>query len=520
MINQQVFFREITARLCSSIDIKIAMQRVFDYARHHIPLSVLRIGIFDANLKAIRHIARAAVDQSELPYEVAYMSNELWQQNQAMILYKLKNPSAQIYDPILINGDYDGEQKEFCHAMITLMREEAYSRILVPLSADGELLGTLAFTAWGKAAYNQAHLELVTTVAGPFAIALANALAYEKLNDTLPQKARSSSKKRPSQTWDDIIGGNSGLCNVMEMVQQVAPLNTTVLILGETGTGKEVIANTIHYSSPRKAGPFIKVNCGAISQNLIESELFGHEKGAFTGAVTEKKGQFERANGGTLFLDEIGEMSLESQVRLLRVLQDKEISRVGGEKQIAVDVRVIAATHRNLRHMLVEGQFRADLWYRLNIFPIIIPPLRQRLEDIPLLTRHIVMQKSRNMGITTPPPIAPDAFDRLMNYVWPGNVRELENVVERELICHRGGQLRFESLCPSDEFCEAPHVQELEAPADSSLDLDQVISLHIRKVLKITKGKLHGAGGAAECLGINPYTLRGRMRKLGIPFSR
>jgi len=218
-------------------------------------------------------------------------------------------------------------------------------------------------------------------------------------------------------------------------------------LLGETGTGKEVFANAIHYSSPRKNGPFIKVNCGAIPETLLDSELFGHEKGAFTGAVSQKRGRFERANKGTIFLDEIGELPAPAQVRLLRVLQTKEIERVGGATSIPVDVRIISATNRNLQEMIASGRFREDLWFRLNVFPIMIPPLRQRREDIPALVHHLIERKSKELKLTGRPVLAPGAIDRLMAHEWPGNVRELENMIERSLIQHRGaGALSFETL--------------------------------------------------------------------------
>ena len=351
-------------------------------------------------------------------------------------------------------------------------------------------------------------------------MALANALSYRdvlRYRDILLDDNRFLNRELLSQAGDEIIGGNSGLRNVMEMVLQVAPLSNTVLLMGETGTGKEVIANAIHFASSRKDGPFIKVNCGAIPDSLIDSELFGHEKGAFTGAVSEKRGRFERANGGTLFLDEIGELPPQAQVRLLRVLQQREIERVGGDKVIPVDVRVIAATHRNLESMVSESRFR-DLWFRINVFPIIVPPLRQRKEDVPALTRYFVSLKCRELGIAIAPAIAPGALDRLMSYSWPGNVRELENLVERELIRHRGGQLRFDFLLPSEKDTEVQIVTE--GKLGGPINLDEAMSLHISKVLKLTQGKIHGPGGAAELLGINPNTLRGRMGKLGITYGR
>jgi len=299
----------------------------------------------------------------------------------------------------------------------------------------------------------------------------------------------------------------------------VAPLNNSVLLSGETGTGKEVIANAIHAGSPRRDKPFIKVNCGAIPESLIDSELFGHEKGAFTGAVTEKRGRFERADGGTIFLDEIGELPLSAQVRLLRVLQEREIERVGGSRPIPLDIRVIAATHRNLQSMVDDNLFREDLWYRLNVFPIMIPPLRQRREDIPALTRHFVARKSSNMGVHEPPAIAPGALQRLVAYDWPGNVRELENLVERELILHRREQLLFNSVLPAEQKVIAADAAAVTM-ADSLLRLDEVAALHIGRVLKMTQGKINGPGGAAELLGLEPNTLRARMDKLGITYRR
>jgi transcriptional regulator with GAF, ATPase, and Fis domain len=289
------------------------------------------------------------------------------------------------------------------------------------------------------------------------------------------------------------------------------------LLLGETGVGKDVIANAIHYSSPRKDGPLVKVNCGAIPETLLDSELFGHEKGAFTGAISQKRGRFERANHGTIFLDEIGELPPQAQVRMLRVLQDKEIERVGGTSSISLDIRLIAATNRNLEEMVKEKRFREDLWFRLNVFPIRIPPLRERKEDIPALVRHFVGRKSRELKLAASPPLARGVIDQLLAYHWPGNARELENVVERALILSKGEPLTFDDLL-GGKFGDRPPISG--EPQTQSLNLDEVISAHICRVLEMTKGKVHGKGGAAEVLGINPSTLRNRMNQLGIPYGR
>jgi transcriptional regulator with GAF, ATPase, and Fis domain len=316
---------------------------------------------------------------------------------------------------------------------------------------------------------------------------------------------------------DEIIGGDFGLKRVMELVRQVAPLNSPVLLLGETGAGKDLIANAIHYLSPRRDGPFIMVNCGAIPETLIDSELFGHERGAFTGAITQKRGRFERANHGTIFLDEIGELPSQAQVRMLRVLHSKEIERVGGSESITVDIRIIAATHRNLEEMVKANQFREDLWFRLNVFPIKIPPLRERKEDIPALVHHFIERKSKELRLLKLPTSSHGAIDRLMAYSWPGNVRELENVIERAMILSKNGPLTFDHLVPLSQDHEASvfQAQEIEP-----LKLDEVVSRHIQQVLKMTRGKVHGPGGAAELLGINPSTLRNRMDQLGIPYGR
>jgi transcriptional regulator with PAS, ATPase and Fis domain len=303
----------------------------------------------------------------------------------------------------------------------------------------------------------------------------------------------------------------------MEMVREVAPLDSPVLLQGETGVGKEIIANAIHSLSRRKNGPFIQVNCGAIPETLIDSELFGHERGAFTGAISQKRGCFERAESGTIFLDEVGELPLQAQVRMLRVLQDKNIHRVGGGSQIKVDIRIIAATHQNLHEMVKRRLFRDDLWFRLNVFPIIIPPLRDRKEDISALVNHFIEKKSKELQMPLLSKLAPGAMAPLMAYVWPGNVRELENVIERALILSKGRPLTFDNIVWPDD--NGQH-EESTKPMDDFLNLDRVISNHIKHALDTAKGRVHGPSGAAQLLGLNPSTLRHRMRKLRIPHGR
>jgi transcriptional regulator with PAS, ATPase and Fis domain len=261
------------------------------------------------------------------------------------------------------------------------------------------------------------------------------------------------------------------------------------------------------------------VNCGAIPETLIDSELFGHEKGAFTGAISQRRGRFERADRGTIFLDEIGELPPQAQVRLLHVLQKKEIERVGGTSPIPVDIRIISATHRNLEDMIASGRFREDLWFRLNVFPITIPPLRQRREDIPALVHHFIDRKSVELKITEKPMLAPGAIDSLIAYDWPGNVRELENMIERALIQRQGGVLSFETLLPLSVSGGREMVQDAGRNR-SLLSLDEMTARHIRRALEMAGGKINGPGGAAQILGLHPNTLRKRMNKLGIPYGR
>lgn len=507
MAGRDEFIREITLRICGSLEIKESLHSAFEYLKDHVPLEALVLFIIDERLGAIRRIEHAS-ENVALPPQLIPLPEGMPQKIAA------RNFSA----PFVVDAGRD----EIFLTFASLVELDGNTDLIVPLRIRGELLGGLILRARGEGRYGEEHLELASCLTEPFAIALANALAHEEVlryQAILLDDKRFLNRELHGDAAEGIIGGNTGLRNVMEMVRQVAPLNNTVLILGETGTGKEMVANAIHFSSPRKNGPFITVNCGALPENLIDSELFGHERGAFTGAVAENRGRFKRADGGTIFLDEVGELPPNAQVRLLRVLQNREVERVGGKRPISVDIRVIAATHRNLQSMVAEGSFREDLWYRLSGFPILVPPVRQRKEDVPALARHFVTLKSRDLGIGMRPSIAPGALQRLMEYDWPGNVRELENLVERELILHRGGPLTFSTILPS------PEQKDMSLVAGSSrslypLNLDEANAVHITEVLKLAKGKIDGPGGAAEMLGINPSTLRSRLDKLGISYRR
>jgi formate hydrogenlyase transcriptional activator len=309
-----------------------------------------------------------------------------------------------------------------------------------------------------------------------------------------------------------LLGDSPALRRVREQIAQVAPTDSTVLVQGETGTGKELVARALHEQSARRERPLIKLNCAALPRELVESELFGHEKGAFTGAVQQRRGRFELADGGTLFLDEVGELSLEAQAKLLRVLQEREFERVGGSRSLRVDVRVVAATNRDLQGEVAAARFRADLYFRLAVFPIVIPPLRDRRDDIPRLLEHFVARTARRLGRAVDG-VSPAFLERARDHDWPGNVRELENLVERALIMWRGGALDGADLFASPATGAHP-----EPVAEASLD--DVERSHIVRVLEGTSWKIEGDQGAARKLGLNPSTLRGRMRKLGIRKAR
>jgi transcriptional regulator with GAF, ATPase, and Fis domain len=505
-IDENDFFRKATMQICSSLDFEIAMWRCMQFLKDFMPADEMYLHLYDSGLRAFRTIAGATASEGKkmdritpLPKEFKTVFGEQFQS-----MYIINRP----------------ELEPGLQYMLQHYGRPDTSALIRLLEVETKKLGLLVLLAEGRDRFSEEHARLFSLLNEPFAIALSNTLKHQeilRLKDLLADDNRYLHRELLHLYGDEIVGADFGLKGVMAMVRQVASLNSPVLLLGETGVGKDVIANAIHYSSPRKDGPFIKVNCGAIPETLLDSELFGHEKGAFTGALSQKRGRFERANGGTLFLDEIGELPPQAQVRMLRVLQYKEIERVGGTNTISVDIRLIVATNRNLEEMVNAKQFREDLWFRLNVFPIRVPPLRERKEDIAALVHHFIKRKSRELKLQSPPPLAPGVIDRLMAYHWPGNVRELENVIERALILSRGMPLTFDDLIgeKQDQSSSSPIGTQ-----DAPLKLDEVMSQHIRRILKITKGKVHGKGGAAEVLGINPSTLRNRMNQLGIPYGR
>lgn len=377
--------------------------------------------------------------------------------------------------------------------------------------------------------------EALREAASPLGVAVENDLRLQqlaRLREAL-QADRSAllSRLAKDDIGETLIGRDGGLRGVVAQVRQVARTDVPVLILGETGSGKEVVARALHAQSSRSGGPIVRVNCGAIPTELVDSELFGHERGAFTGAVGQRKGWFERADGGTLFLDEIGELAPAAQVRLLRVLQEGTLERVGGTQTIVVDVRIVAATHRRLDTMVGEGKFREDLWYRLSVFPIQLPPLRARLEDLPALTAHFAKRASRRLGVDgLEARISSADLAVLSRYSWPGNVRELGAVVERAAILGNGRRLDLvealetgrsrHSMAPKSPEPSENEISTVVRSGGAFSSLDEAMADHIKLALSQARGRIEGRDGAAELLDINPHTLRARMRRLGIDWHR
>ncbi len=391
--------------------------------------------------------------------------------------------------------------------------------LIAPLVPAPEVQGVIIAVAALSGRFEPAHEGLFAKVLEPLGALLHNDRQIRELQ-SLREAAEADRRSLLSRLGrqnisDTVVGARAGLREVMVRVELVARSDTPVLILGETGTGKEVVARAVHARSGRAAGPFLRVNCGAIPPELIDSELFGHERGSFTGAIAQRKGWFERADGGTLFLDEVGELNAAAQVRLLRVLQDGSLQRVGGQHQMSVDVRVVAATNRDLAAMVQGGTFRADLWYRLAVFPIHLPALRDRPEDIAALASHFALEAEKRLGLA-PQPLTPADVALLRRYPWPGNVRELASVMERAAILGDGKGLQVAKALGTAIEPVATAVDPLPPPQAPSERLDTVMARHIEAALAKTLGRIEGPFGAARLLGINPHTLRARMRKLGI----
>ncbi|MFI5058716.1 MAG: sigma 54-interacting transcriptional regulator [Candidatus Acidiferrales bacterium] len=437
------------------------------------------------------------------------------------------SPSGRCFSngqPLILRG---AEIDRFDAEIIRLLRSEGVQTICcVPLITHGRTFGTLNLASRRSDAFSPSDVELLQQVAAQIAIAVENALAFREIealkNKLAVEKLYLEEEIRSEFNFEEIIGDSPVLKRALAQVELVAPAATTVLILGETGTGKELIARAIHNLSRRRERTFVKINCAAIPAGLLESELFGHERGAFTGALAQKIGRFELADRGTIFLDEVGDIPLELQPKLLRVLQEHEFERLGSNRPQRVDVRIVAATNGDLSKLVAERAFRSDLYYRLNVFPIHIPPLRERREDVPLLVRYFVQKFSRRLNKTVEY-VPADAMDALANYSWPGNIRELENLVERAVLLSPGKELRVPlselksaTLATAGADLLSPASVPYASSASSLTTLAEADRQHILRALRQTEWRIAGPKGAAALLGMKRTTLQARMRKLGI----
>ncbi|MCP4674688.1 MAG: sigma-54-dependent Fis family transcriptional regulator [Deltaproteobacteria bacterium] len=499
-----------TLKICGNLRIEQAMRDCINTIQDLVPVGRMFLQIYEPDLGAMRTVAMASPEegkQLDLLTPMPRAARETVQKN----LKRFLDGAVVIDSP---------ERNPVAREMLRFHGIEGWSVMRMTLSTDNGRLGGVVLTAEGPDRYVEEHTKLVGLLKKPFAIALANTLEHRevlKLRDRLADDNQFLQRELHRIHGDEIVGSDFGLKEVMRMVRQVAPTESPVLLTGETGVGKDVVAGAIHLASARRSGPFIAVNCGAIPETLLDSELFGHEKGAFTGALAKKRGRFERAHEGTIFLDEIGEMPLTAQVRLLRVLQNREIERIGGTERIPVDIRILAATNKDLEGMVKAGGFREDLWFRLNVFPMEIPPLRERTGDIPALVQHFIERKARELKLGQTPALATGAIEELMAYPWPGNVRELENLIERAMILCRDEPLQFNLNGPAS----SPVSQATPVSEEGALrSLDEIVEEHIRRALELAGGKIHGTGGAGEMLEMNPNTLRHRMKKYGIPFKK
>jgi transcriptional regulator with GAF, ATPase, and Fis domain len=501
---------DVWREACRHLAVEDAFERIAELVGPRIPADLLVVRRVDAERRRIETVpagqgereGRPSVERTECS---AQQLDELlrWARRGTMLRCgpPAKHPLAQVMAPRGIWGDV----------------------IAGPLLDDERLIGLLVAAVASPRQFTADHEALLRRLLEPCAMALVNDARWHELvrlreASEADRRALLSRLERDTIA-DTIVGADAGLRQVMERVEQVAPTDAPVLLLGETGTGKEVIARAIHARSRRAGGPVVRVNCGAIPPGLIDSELFGHVRGSFTGAVAERKGWFERADGGTLFLDEVAELPLDAQVRLLRILQDGTYERVGGQRTLQVDVRIVAATHRDLRERVADGSFREDLWYRIGVFPIRLPALRDRLEDLPALAAHFAWRAGMRLSGH---PLAPTQHDieLLVEYPWPGNVREVATVIERAAILGDGKTLDIRRALGGPPEPADHGAPVAPAPPEDIVPLDDAIRRHIVQALRATAGRVEGSRGAAALLEVNPHTLRARMRKLKIDWAR
>jgi transcriptional regulator with GAF, ATPase, and Fis domain len=489
-------------------DSKQFLVELYGLLSEFFPIDTMHVPIYDSKSGRLAYKAFVINNKPMLLDEVFKLTGEARKAIDKIIKHRTM---------ILNNSNELGYVKEIANYFSVKTVISAAS-LIIPITVS-QYAG-LSFAAYGENRYQPEHVDLINHIVDPLSTTLRQLFNLLKTDCQKKRQLSGSLEIRnllEHQRIDLTLNSQGGLRQVIQQVEQVAPLDSPVLITGETGVGKELIANSLHGTSNRSKGPFIAVNCGAIPESLLDSELFGFEKGAFTGADQKKAGYFEQADNGSLFLDEVGELSLQAQTKLLRVLQNKTIQRVGGNKQLPIDVRVIAATNRNLERMMKERRFRRDLWYRLNVFPIKVPPLRDRKRDIPVLVQYLINNKLFEMNLPFQPRLAPKAIEQLIAYDWPGNIRELQNILERALILCKGKPMSFAGLALKNAN---PEGQTDAYQNGRFLNMEEMMVRHINQSLILSNGKIDGPGGAAELLKMNPSTLRARMKKLNIKINK
>ena len=493
---------EVNNAAVSTLNLRELLNALSASLRRLMPHEYASISLYDSETE------RLQIHALDFPVSKGLIGEGLWVPIQGAAHGRALSSRQPVF---MTRGDVERLDSDIARRFVA---EGLRSTCILPLISHGRPLGTLAVASLREETFPQKDADLLQHVANQIAIAVENALAFgqvvERANKLAEEKLYLQDEIRTEHNFEEIMGESGALKRILRQVQTVAPTDSTILIQGETGTGKELIARAIHNLSGRRERTLVKVNCAAIPTGLLESELFGHEKGAFTGAIAQRIGRFELANGGTLFLDEVGDIPLELQPKLLRVLQEQEFERLGSPRTIRVDVRLVAATNADLAQKVAEKQFRDDLYYRLNVFPLTLPPLRERREDIALLVRYFAQKYARRMkkAIDT---IPAKAMAALTEYPWPGNVRELENFIERAVILSRGAELET----PLSEFSQKTKFATAKS-AGALSTLEQAEREHILRALSETKWVIGGAAGAAVRLGMKRTTLQSLMRKLGI----